>query len=132
MLNRSKSKRNESKESKEESIMYGEYNFPHGVINLEQIKNKVTPEFSKFFDGKGVNLESVNQFLRNFGDIVPTQITLGRKLYVSVSYSDYLEENSTDDKSEEKFKLSARAIIKNLPLDVGYGHHQANRKQESS
>ena len=123
MLNRSKSKRNESKESKEESIMYGEYNFPHGVINLEQIKNKVTPEFSKFFDGKGVNLESVNQFLRNFGDIVPTQITLGGKLYVSVSYSDYLAENSTDDISEDKFKLSAKAIIKGIPLDVGYGNH---------
>ncbi len=34
----------ENKESKEESIMYAEYNFSHGVINLEKIRNIVNPE----------------------------------------------------------------------------------------
>jgi hypothetical protein len=34
----------ENKESKEESIMYAEYNFSHGIINLEKIRNIVNPE----------------------------------------------------------------------------------------
>ena len=44
MVNTSKSKKSEFKESKEESIMYAEYNFLHGVINLEMIRGEVNPE----------------------------------------------------------------------------------------
>ena len=72
MANYSKRENSEEKESKEESFMYAEYNFSHGVINLEQIRNKVNPEASKFFDNIDINPETVDKFLRTFGDIVPT------------------------------------------------------------
>ena len=52
--------------------MYAEYNFSHAVINLEQIRNKVNPEVSTFFDKREINPKNVDKFLRTFGDIVPT------------------------------------------------------------
>ena len=88
--------------------MYAEYNFSQGVINLEQIRNKVNPEVSSYFDGIDINPITVDKFLRTFGDIVATQVTLGGKLYVSMSFSDYLAENSTDETNEFKLKAQAR------------------------
>ena len=123
MVNTSKSKKSEFKESKEESIMYAEYNFPHGVINLEQIRTEVNPEVSKFFDKIEINPKNVDKFLRTFGDIVPTQVTLGGKLYVTMSISDYLAQNSTDDKTDVKVKAQARTALFFGPLDVGGGYH---------
>jgi hypothetical protein len=44
MADSSKVLKMENKDSKEESIMYAEYNFSHGVINLEKIRNEVNPD----------------------------------------------------------------------------------------
>ena len=94
----------ENKESKEESIMYAEYNFSHGIINLEKIRNIVNPEVQTFFNTRKINPKNVDKFLRTFGDIVPIQVTLGGKLYVSMSIEDYLAENSKDKTDEIKIK----------------------------
>ncbi len=103
--------------------MYAEYNFSHAVINLEQIRNKVNPEVSTFFDKREINPKNVDKFLRTFGDIVPTQVTLGGKLYVSMSFSDFLAEKSQDDTSERKLKAQARGSLFGISLDVGAGYH---------
>lgn len=50
--------------------MYAEYNFPHGVINLERIRNLVNPEVQEFFNHREINVKNVDKFLRTFGDII--------------------------------------------------------------